>query len=234
MRRRHGSALLAAVCAAASVPVAGAFAVPRSVLPLQLRGGSGGVFSFFGEPRKRTLSASAKMAAVPTPTTESVDIQKCMGNWLSFPRGGAELVRVRARACGPVRAFAHSHAYTAASPSECVTLCRYVQVAIPTPFDRTAHNGLEQYVWNTKKNRVDVTYTFNDGSFTGKQTVVKQKGRANPKCSTGAKWQARVCVPAMLCHVPFLHTACRCVRANLLLVSGGPACSLACKRQGLA
>ena len=64
-----------------------------------------------------------------------------------------------------------------------------MQVAIPTPFDKTAHNGLEQYVWNEKKNRVDVTYTFNDGSFEGKQVVVKQKGRVNPTSSTGAQWQ---------------------------------------------
>ncbi len=64
MRKRHGGALLAAVCAAASVPV-GALAVSRSVLPLKLRGGGGGVFAFFSknEPPKRTLTASSKMSA---------------------------------------------------------------------------------------------------------------------------------------------------------------------------
>ena len=76
------------------------------------------------------------------------------------------------------------------SPCFCAKACaqrrllskhRYVQVAIPTPFDKTAHNGLEEYTWNEKKQRVDVKYTFNDGSFTGKQTVVYQKGRVNSK-----------------------------------------------------
>jgi hypothetical protein len=65
MRKRHGGALLAAVCAAASVRV-GALAVSRSVLPLKLRGGGGGgVFAFFAknEPPKRTLTASSKMSA---------------------------------------------------------------------------------------------------------------------------------------------------------------------------
>jgi hypothetical protein len=44
---------------------------------------------------------------------------------------------------------------------------RYVQVAIPTPFDSAAHNGLEQYEWDDKEKRIKVKYTFNDGSFTG-------------------------------------------------------------------
>ena len=34
----------------------------------------------------------------------------------------------------------------------------YVQLAIPTPFDRTAHNGLEQYSWDDAKKRVSVKY----------------------------------------------------------------------------
>jgi hypothetical protein len=40
-------------------------AVSRSVLPLKLRGGGGGVFAFFSknEPPKRTLTASSKMSA---------------------------------------------------------------------------------------------------------------------------------------------------------------------------
>ena len=119
-------------------------------------------------------------------------------------------------ACARARSHAaFAHLYTAASLSECVTLCRYVQVAIPTPFDKTAHNGLEQYVWNTKKNRVDVTYTFNEGSFTGKQTVVKQKGRANPDCSTGAKWQARARVPAIL-RDAILSAYSVCARTRIL------------------
>merc|ERR1719163_231029 len=41
----------------------------------------------------------------------------------------------------------------------------YVQVAVPTPFDSTAHNGLEQYTWDDDKKQIKVKYTFNDGSF---------------------------------------------------------------------
>ena len=33
---------------------------------------------------------------------------------------------------------------------------RYVQVAVPTPLDRGASNGLEQYVWNEEKQQVEV------------------------------------------------------------------------------
>ena len=70
-----------------------------------------------------------------------------------------------------------------------IYLCRYVQVAIPTPFDKTAHNGLEQYTWDEKNKRVAVQYTFKEGSFNGKEVVVKQKGRVNPKSTNGAMWQ---------------------------------------------
>jgi len=60
-----------------------------------------------------------------------------------------------------------------------------------------------------------VTYTFNEGSFTGKQTVVKQKGRANPDCSTGAKWQARARVPAIL-RDAILSAYSVCARTRIL------------------
>jgi apolipoprotein D and lipocalin family protein len=65
----------------------------------------------------------------------------------------------------------------------------YVQVAIPTPFDRGAHNGLEQYTWNEQKQRVKVKYTFNNKSFTGKLTEVTQVGRVAPKSENGTTWQ---------------------------------------------
>jgi len=77
----------------------------------------------------------------------------------------------------------------------------YVQVAIPTPFDSAAHNGLEQYEWDDKEKRIKVKYTFNDGSFTGKQTVVYQKGRINPSSANGSKWQVK---PWLACfYAPF-------------------------------
>lgn len=75
----------------------------------------------------------------------------------------------------------------------CRCSARYVQVAVPTPFDSTAHNGLEQYTWDDDKKRIKVKYTFNDGSFSGKETVVYQKGRVNPNSENGARWQVNTC-----------------------------------------
>jgi len=77
----------------------------------------------------------------------------------------------------------------------------YVQVAIPTPFDRGAHNGLEQYEWDEKKQRVSVKYTFNSGSFEGKVTTVKQVGRVHPGNENGTTWQVAPWVG--FCYMPF-------------------------------
>jgi len=65
----------------------------------------------------------------------------------------------------------------------------HVQVAVPTPFDKNAYNGLEQYTWNEKKQRVEVKYTFNTGSFTGKETSFYQVGRVKPGSDNGTEWQ---------------------------------------------
>jgi lipocalin len=76
----------------------------------------------------------------------------------------------------------------------------YVQVAIPTPFDRNATNGLEEYTWDEKKQRVRVKYTFNAGSFTGKLNTVYQLGRTNPKSDNGTRWQVAPWIG--LCYLP--------------------------------
>lgn len=65
----------------------------------------------------------------------------------------------------------------------------YVQVAVPTPFDKTAHNALELYEWDDRRQRVRVTYTFNAGSPSGKQKTVGQIGRVNPRNENGTLWQ---------------------------------------------
>lgn len=65
----------------------------------------------------------------------------------------------------------------------------YVQVAVPTPFDKTAHNGHELYEWDDRQQRVRVTYTYNDGSFSGKKKTIGQIGRVHPRSENGTLWQ---------------------------------------------
>eukprot|EP00614_Pseudopedinella_elastica_P002526 CAMPEP_0172597774 /NCGR_PEP_ID=MMETSP1068-20121228/17739_1 /TAXON_ID=35684 /ORGANISM="Pseudopedinella elastica, Strain CCMP716" /LENGTH=170 /DNA_ID=CAMNT_0013397371 /DNA_START=9 /DNA_END=521 /DNA_ORIENTATION=+ len=65
----------------------------------------------------------------------------------------------------------------------------FVQIAIPTAFDRNAHNGMERYEWDEKRKRVKVTYTFNQGSFAGRKNTVYQVGRVHPKSENGTEWQ---------------------------------------------
>merc|ERR1712039_135403 len=67
----------------------------------------------------------------------------------------------------------------------------YVQVAIPTPFDEDAFNGLEQWTWNAELEQINVQYTWNTGSFDGEQTIIYQQGRVNPQSEYATLWQVR-------------------------------------------
>ena len=62
----------------------------------------------------------------------------------------------------------------------------YVQIAWPTPFDRRASNGLEQYWWSEERQRVAVKYTFNTPR--GKQVVFEQRGGVDAKNPNGTTW----------------------------------------------
>ena len=62
----------------------------------------------------------------------------------------------------------------------------YVQIAWPTPLDRKASNGLEQYSWSEELQQVAVKYTFNRPN--GKQVVVEQRGGVNHKNPNGTTW----------------------------------------------
>lgn len=179
---RKGESWLLCLCCLV-VPT-GALYAPGAALPdldralahtsvLRLRGGA------------RPSSWFAKAATMPsvTPTSATVDAMKCLGNWSC-----SSIVLL----CLPARERCGLHA--SRGPCGMTTnsaCCRYVQVAVPTPFDTTAHNGLEQYTWDEEKQRIKVKYTFNDGSFTGKETIVYQKGRVNPESKNGARWQVR-------------------------------------------
>mmetsp|Transcript_3037 Transcript_3037/g.7559 ORF Transcript_3037/g.7559 Transcript_3037/m.7559 type:complete len:164 (+) Transcript_3037:26-517(+) len=65
----------------------------------------------------------------------------------------------------------------------------YVQAAIPTPFDRHAHNGVEEYTWDPASERVAVTYTYRSKAFDGKETTIYQTGRISPKSTNRTVWQ---------------------------------------------
>ncbi len=41
--------------------------------------------------------------------------------------------------------------------------------------EKDVHNGLETYTWNADQQRIDVGFTFNQGSFTGPQKSIPQK-----------------------------------------------------------
>ena len=69
----------------------------------------------------------------------------------------------------------------------------YVQYGIPAaPFlENGGHNGLEFYEWNEQKQRVSVTYTFNEKSFAGKVSKSGQIGRVAPGDTNGTHWQTK-------------------------------------------
>ena len=54
----------------------------------------------------------------------------------------------------------------------------YVQRAIPAigALEKSAHNGVEEYVWDAENECIDVTYTFNAGSLEGPTRTVRQRG----------------------------------------------------------
>lgn len=63
----------------------------------------------------------------------------------------------------------------------------YVVAGRTTFVEKGAHNSLEEYIWNKEKNRIDINFSFNKGSFSGKKKTVKQKGWVENK-DTNAHW----------------------------------------------
>ena len=62
----------------------------------------------------------------------------------------------------------------------------YVQYGIPAVglLENGGHNGRERYHWDESTQRVSVTYTFNEKSFSGRVNESTQIGRvvaSNPK-----------------------------------------------------
>ncbi|MGC9312441.1 MAG: lipocalin family protein [Sediminispirochaetaceae bacterium] len=72
----------------------------------------------------------------------------------------------------------------------------YVIAVIPTPFEKNAVNGIENYSIN-EDGTIQVRYTFRKGSPGGKQKVMYQKGWIyNPE--TNADWRVRPIWPLKL------------------------------------
>jgi len=52
----------------------------------------------------------------------------------------------------------------------------YVQAGRFTPFEKDVFNGVEVYNWNARENRIDIGFTYNQGSFDGPIKSLPQKG----------------------------------------------------------
>ncbi|MCO4754738.1 MAG: lipocalin family protein [Bacteriovoracaceae bacterium] len=56
--------------------------------------------------------------------------------------------------------------------------------------EKGAHNSVEHYRWNEKKERIDIDFYFNKDSFTGKIKKIPQKGWIHNE-KTNAHWKVR-------------------------------------------
>ena len=57
-----------------------------------------------------------------------------------------------------------------------------------TPFERDLYNSIEHYTWHQDSQTIDIKFTYNRGSFTGKEVAIPQSGRIfNP--DTNAHWK---------------------------------------------
>ena len=52
----------------------------------------------------------------------------------------------------------------------------YVIAGRLTALEKGAHNAIEEYKWNAKKKRIDISFTMSKGSFTAKRRAIPQKG----------------------------------------------------------
>ncbi len=64
----------------------------------------------------------------------------------------------------------------------------YVLAGRFTFLEKDVHNGLETYTWNSEKDRIDVIFTFNQGSFTGSKKSYTQKAWIDNQ-SSKAHWK---------------------------------------------
>ena len=64
----------------------------------------------------------------------------------------------------------------------------YVQAGRFTPFEKDVTNSIEIYTWNEEKNRIDIDFSYNQGSFDGKLISMPQYARVY-NTTTNAHWK---------------------------------------------
>jgi len=64
----------------------------------------------------------------------------------------------------------------------------YVQAGRFTPLEKDVTNALEKYTWNAEKERIEIDFSYNQGSFTGPVKKIPQKGYIQNK-ETNAHWK---------------------------------------------
>lgn len=64
----------------------------------------------------------------------------------------------------------------------------YVLAGRFTLFESGVHNGLESYTWNETKQRIDVAFTYHQGSFDGPMKSIPQKAWVHDQ-STNSHWK---------------------------------------------
>lgn len=64
----------------------------------------------------------------------------------------------------------------------------YVLAGRFTFLEVDVHNGIETYTWNSEKERIDVDFTFNRGSFQGSKKSIPQKAWVYDT-QTNAHWK---------------------------------------------
>jgi len=76
----------------------------------------------------------------------------------------------------------------------------YVIASIPISFEKDGYNAIESYTWNAEKDRIDIDYRFNKGSFDGKLKKLPQKAWIHDE-RTNAEWRIQLLWPLKFAHL---------------------------------
>lgn len=76
----------------------------------------------------------------------------------------------------------------------------YVIAGRTTYFEKGAHNSLEQYSWNSDKNRVDITFSYTKDALNGPKKFIRQKAWIHNQ-KTKAHWKVQPFWPLKLDYI---------------------------------